>query len=265
MNDFQKYTTLKLTWEQVAGYLGNLLSALLSRTIQCTAKTEDLDYWSIAAVRDRFSATEIVSLVKHVNGDQHMFKTNLPDDSNFSESLDMDLCRALLKEALHLDWDVEMPREDALWIIGNFPNLEKVPPLNQNLIHIDSKLVDCSKLISKDELLDRLFADKGTYMTLSEICDENFHKWQTPLYWTYPISDSLHNGCYFVLVKEGVLVLSYDVIEEDEHEFFEKESARMCTEEEMGYFIDEWTRYSNELLLSMQALRSHLYRLEGAA
>lgn len=131
-----------------------------------------------------------------------------------------------------------------------------------NDIQIDNKIIDSTKLISKDEFLDRLFADKGTYMALTEICDGNFHKWQTPLYWTYPISDGLHNGCYFILVKEGLLVISYDVIGEDEHEVFERESARMCTAEEMRYFIDEWNHYSDELLRSMQSLYFFLCRLE---
>ena len=264
MTNIQKYTSLKLPWSQVAAYIGNLVSALLGRAIQCQAKAEDAGYWGISTVDDQFSNAEIMCLINYVNGSKQMIRQNIPEDSSFSKSIDTDLCHDLLQAALHLQWEAEFPEPDTLWIIGHFENLEKIPDMEQTLIHIDSKLVDCSKLMSKDELLDRLFEDKGTYSTLAEICDENFHKWQTPLYWTYPISDLLHNGCYFVLVKEGVLAISYDVIEEDEHEFFEKESARMCTAENMRYFIDEWCRYSRELLGSMEVLRAYLNRLEEA-
>ncbi len=264
-NSIQKYTTLRLPWEQICIYISNLLSVLLGRRIPCKVMTADGDYWSISAVNDRFTNSEIISLIDYVKGGKDMFRRNIPDDSSSSRSLDMDLCQAMLSCALHLKWEVELVCEDALWITGQFSSQVKIPELNQNLIHIDSKMVDCAKLISKDELIDRLFSAGGTYSALSDICQENFHKWQTPLYWTFPISDSLHNGCYFVLVKEGVLVISYDEISEDAHEVFIRNSVRMCTAEEMSYFIDEWFQYNRELTASMEVLHSYLCRLEGAA
>lgn len=72
MNQFERYTTLKLELSRVAWYLGNLLSALLGREIHCTAKAEDDIYWSVAAIDDRFSNSEVISLIRYVGGDATM-------------------------------------------------------------------------------------------------------------------------------------------------------------------------------------------------
>ena len=50
-----------------------------------------------------------------------MLRDALPVDSNTSRSLDMSLCRALLKYALKLKWDTEFVSESALVILGHFP------------------------------------------------------------------------------------------------------------------------------------------------
>ena len=59
MNNIESFTTLKLELSRVAWYIGNLLSALLGRQIECTAQAEDDGYWSVAAVNDRFSNKEM--------------------------------------------------------------------------------------------------------------------------------------------------------------------------------------------------------------
>lgn len=118
MNNIERFTTLKLEFSRVAWYLGNILSALLGREIHCTAKAEDDSYWSIAAIDDRFTNSEIVSLIQYVGGDATMIRRCIPPDSNSSRSLGMDLCEALLKHVLKMDWKREFVTEDALWILG---------------------------------------------------------------------------------------------------------------------------------------------------
>ena len=119
MNNIESFTTLKLELSRVAWYLGNLLSALLGRKITCGANAEDDSYWSISAENDRFSNTEVVELIQYVGGDATMIRRCIPPDSNSSRSLDMDLCRALLKHVLKLDWEQEFVTKDALWILGH--------------------------------------------------------------------------------------------------------------------------------------------------
>ena len=118
MSKVESFNTLKLELSRVAWYIGNLLSTLLGRQIECTAQAEDDGYWSVAAVNDRFSNAEIISLINYVEGDASMIRHCIPTDSNSSRSLGMDLCEALLKHILKLQRDQEFVTQDALWLIG---------------------------------------------------------------------------------------------------------------------------------------------------
>lgn len=259
MNNIESFTTLKLELSRVAWYLGNLLSALLGRKITCGANAEDDSYWSISAENDRFSNTEVVELIQYVGGDATMIRRCIPPDANSSRSLDMDLCRALLKHVLKLDWKQEFVTKDALWILGHWPEPMKLPEMDENLIFIDSKIIDFRKLMSKDEFVDKLFDEGGTFTALTDLCEEYELDFGTPLYWMHPYTDGLYNGCYFVLVQEGILALSYDAIDWEDHERFERESARLCSYEEMYDFAHEFQLRTTEM---MNTLNSMLFFLE---
>ena len=259
MNNIARFTTLKLELSRVAWYLGNILSALLGRQITCVANAEDDSYWSISAVNDRFSNSEVVELIHYVKGDATMIRRCIPPDANSSRSLDMDLCRALLKHVLKLDWKQEFVTKDALWILGNWPEPLKLPEADKNLIFIDSRIIDCRKLMPMDEFVDKLFEDGGTFTALTALCEENELDFGTPLYWMHPYTDGLYNGCYFVLVREGILTLSYDAIDWEDHERFERESARLCSYEEMYNIAHEFQLRTTEM---MNTLNSMLFFLE---
>ena len=121
MNRPQKYTAFKMGWGCIGHHLSGLISEILNREIKCSARQDDYDYWCAFTSEDRFTIVEIAELVEAVNGDKKMYAEALPTDSNTSRSLTMDLTRALLKKALDSDWIEELVREDALWIIGDFP------------------------------------------------------------------------------------------------------------------------------------------------
>ena len=259
MNNIESFNTLKLELSRVAWYLGNLLSALLGRQITCAANAEDDSYWSISAENDRFSNTEVVELIQYVGGDATMIRRCIPPDANSSRSLDMDLCRALLKHVLKLDWELEFVTKDALWILGHWQEPMKLPEVDANLIFIDSKIIDCRKLMPKDTFIEKLFDEGGTFTALTDLCEENELDFGTPLYWMHPYTDGLYNGCYFVLVQEGILALSYDAIDWEDHERFERESARLCSYEEMYDFAYEFQLRTTEM---MNTLNSMLFFLE---
>ena len=84
----------------------------------------------------------------------------------------------------------------------------------------------------------------------------------TPLYWVYPLTDGSFNGCYFVAVREGILAISYDMIDCDDHEVFEKESARLCSAEELGWFLADWKRFSETTETMLGALHAFQMRKE---
>ena len=112
--------------------------------------------------------------------------------------------------------------------------------------------------------MEQLFSEGGTFSDLAALCETYESEYGTPLYWMYPITDGRYNGYYFVMVREGVLVLSYDVMDEENHEVFERESARMCSPEEMRCFQHDWKLRTCELSETITSLLAFLER-GGAA
>ena len=264
MNEIQRFSALKLPWEQVSRYVGSMVSAILEREITCSTKGEDDNYWSVAAVNDSFTNVEIVRLVKTVDGSEHMLSHALPMDSNSSRSLEMELCRALLQRAMDLAWDTEFVAEDALWVADQFPEDACLPEPSRHLVYVDSKVIDCRELLPMKLFVDRLFNNGGTFTDLTDLCEQYEMVYGTPLYWLHPFTDGQYNGCYFVLVQEGVLVLSYDEIDGCDHEIFVRESARLCDAEEMRCFLNEWNLRSTVLTGTISSLLNFLERKEAA-
>lgn len=260
MNEIQKCSALKILWEQVARYIGSMVSAILDRTISCSADCEDDNYWNVVANGDTFTNIEIVQLVKVIRGDTHMLRSALPVDSNTSKSLDMDLYRALLQKGLDLNWEAEFVSQDALWVTGHFPDNAIFHETNQNGVYIDCKIINLDALMPMSEFVDELFEEGGTFTDLANLCERYERTYGTPLYWAYPFTDGKYNGCYFVLVREGVLVLSYDEIEKCDHEIFICDSARLCDAAQMRSFLTDLDLRSKALTKSIRSLLSFLER-----
>ena len=114
-----------------------------------------------------------------------------------------------------------------------------------------------------EEFVKKLFDEGGTYTELTTLCEAYEYEYGTPLYWLHPFTDGKYNGCYFVMVREGVLVLSYDEIDGCDHEIFVKESARLCDAEEMRCFLTEWNVRSTVLTGTISSLLYFLERKEA--
>ena len=153
MNESKVYNTLKLTWEQVAWYLENILSGFLGRPIQCTCQAEDNSYWSVAATNDRFSYAEIERLLSYVRAAGKIGRGSLPVDAPDSRSLDMELARMLLQQVLHTTWEEECITDKALWLIGIQMDALSLPDTDQDLFFLGDLSIDCSKLWGKEEFV----------------------------------------------------------------------------------------------------------------
>ena len=191
-----------------------------------------------------------------------MIRRWIPPDSNSCRSLDMDLCEALLKHVLKKDWKEEFVTQDALWLLGDWPEPTQFPEADENLIFIDSRVIDCSKLMTMAEFVEKLFEEGGTFTALTNLCEDNEVDFGTPLYWMHPYTDGLHNGCYFVLVREGVLALSYDAIDWEDHVVLDRESGRLCDADEMRSCYWEYKKRTEEMLDTMNAFLFFLERRE---
>lgn len=263
MNKIQTYKSIKLEFGRIAWYVGKLVSAILGREVTCKTSNDDFDYWAVAAVDNRFSTEDLIQLISFVKGGADMCRKALPPDSNFCRSLDMDLSRELLKHALRMDWEEEFIGCDVLWIMDPQTETVEIPEIGQELIFIDGKTIELSRLMEKDAFLEALFREGGTFTELTRLCEERESEFGDPLYWMYPINDGQFNGVYFVLVKEGVLALSYNVISNQDHEVFEEDSARLCTAGEMACFIHDWNNFSAALKAELGSMLYYLEQKEG--
>ena len=263
MNNPIFYRTLCLDWEQVAQWGTAYISSVLSRQVVCKALPDDPDYWSYSLSGDYFSVHELYTLLESVQASPEIYRATLPDDSNRSPDLSAALSEAILGKILHASWECSLAKPEHLLLI-RVPDKVKLPTFPTDIYYLGSKEINCSMLWSKDELLENLFSQGGTFSTLTDLCERYVQDFGNELYWYYPITDGLYNGVYFVLVQEGVLCLPYNVVELEDHEWFDEQGARLVNAEVMGYFIASWKEFSDSLMSAMGSLLRFLKSKEAA-
>ena len=117
---------------------------------------------------------------------------------------------------------------------------------------------DPQQLMSRHELLDFLKENGESDRALSKIREIHFERFGNELIWRYPISDGLHLGTFIIAVKEGFISLPYDIVEQEKGELLELQDAKMFDLESMGYFIEDWHLFSDDLMGAMKDMRSIL-------
>jgi len=108
--------------------------------------------------------------------------------------------------------------------------------------------IDVSKLISKNDLLEKLKLYGACDRVLADIREFYDKEFGNELIWRYPICDGVHAGVTIVVVKEGFLSLPYDDIDREDYEIFELEHASLLDEATCKCFIDNWKSFSDDLL-----------------
>ena len=109
-------------------------------------------------------------------------------------------------------------------------------------------------LMSAEELKAFLEENGEDDKALSKIRDQQYEKYDAELIWRYPISDSLHLGTYLVPVKEGILNLPYNAIDESDGELLELSDATLHTAESLQFLLDDWKSFSDDLISAMQTM-----------
>ena len=250
--------TLKLSWDEVGTLIGSVITVVLKQDVTCRAALDDYNYWTVSDTAGRFSHDELDILLDYVEASREIREITFHGDSNTTVALDMGLSQALLEKKLNTSWEQELIKEDGLWLIGIDPE-----HLNYaGTILIEGKIISMDALLPMDELVEQLFDAGGSEMDLVNVCDRYVKQFGNQLFWSYPISNGEYNGVCFVLVREGILCLPYDVIDREEYEFFERDGVRLLSAEEMGYFISEWKRASRELEEVMDSFMNYLKERE---
>ena len=250
--------TLRIELRDAAVWLSRKLSILLEREIICEATADDYDYWTLRCTNDRFSLADLCKLLSYVNASKEMVEWTIPSDSDSTRGIDVKLCNALLQDILHTGWEEQLVQDDAVYLIGVSQETLSFPPSFPGILQIGTLRIRAELLLGKNELLEALGKDGNNYSALANLSGRNLDLFGNELYWHYPISDDLHTGVYFVLVREGVLCLPYLAVDCDVNEQFEINAAHLCTAEEMQNYLDDWSGYSNYLSSTMQSLRENI-------
>ena len=64
------------------------------------------------------------------------------------------------------------------------------------------------------------------------------------------------------MCSDGVLCLPYDQMDTEYFEYFELEDARLLEPESIEYFIEDWVRFSADLVNAMKAMQIWMSKKE---
>lgn len=122
--------------------------------------------------------------------------------------------------------------------------------------------LNMEELKSLQELMDYFNENGPTHSTLMDFCADYRERYHNELYWNYPISDGLHLGTFFVLVKEGVFALPYDDADKVDYELFCLDDAKMCDSESIEALLNDWDSFDKDLRSAMQGIKAFYCREE---
>ena len=256
MSNQKVYSTVKLDWDKVAVCLDDILSMVLATNIRCEVRCEDNDYWSVAAVNHDFTIPEIRRLLMTVQAPDSWYDSNIPTDSETSKSLDVDLCRALLQEILKSKWVEELVTADGLWVIGVDLKHFCLPQKCKEIYYINGSAVTMEDLMDKETFVQKLMDEGGTFCCLQELGTSYRQIFQDCLVWQYPLLGNGYHGCYLALVKEGVLMLPYNTVTDEDRELFEKETIRLARSQDIRKMLLELQQFDKKMQDTLRSLFS---------
>lgn len=118
----------------------------------------------------------------------------------------------------------------------------------KNQIKINGVIIDRSKLMTQQALLEHLEFSGGSDRALADVRGKYYEVFGNELIWCYPISDGYHAGVTIVVVREGFLCLPYHEITKEDYELFELDKAVLHDKDSLEVFIDDWKSFSDDLL-----------------
>ncbi len=259
MNNKNIRPSLKLSWDEVNHYFEQLLSVILQRKIQITCSVEDNSFWTAASKSYLFSVNEINKLLKYADiTDEATITEAIPEDNKPTHSIGMRLSEELLKKAINCSWDCVSVSDECMWICG----IEE-QALTGDIMFIGNTAIERRKLWSMENVISYLEDSYSIYADLVDLAHEYVKEFGNELYWDYPISDGLHNGVYFFVVYEGILCLPYNKVTEEDGVHFITKEAKICSSEDMQYFINDFNKYAASLMKTMQNLKAFAKELEA--
>lgn len=247
---------LFISWENASAIISKQLYIILWESFVCKAKLQQVDYWSTKIHNRQLSVYELLKICDAVDAPYDARMSAIPDDDQMTSSISMELSLCLLAAYLKQDYEKVFFDKDGILIVGKNP--DEGTAKNSRMVLYNGTTINIAELKSTSELKEYLNEWGATFTSLNDFCEAYTDKYQNPLYWHYPYSDDKHNGLYFVLCSDGILCLPYDQMDGEYFEYFELEDARFLDTDSINIFIDDWFRFSVELVDVMQAMKEWL-------
>lgn len=254
---YEEVKTMRLTHKEVAGLIQGEIEKICKHPVPCRYMHEDFDMWEIGFRGYRMPLSELYRIFEEIGADENVRKKSIPDEVGEDvNGIGAEASVMLLEIGLDLCWEKELSNEECLWLINVRPYEKKE---KARLFLYGNRIVNLDLLKTKDEAIAYIEENGGNYSALQKF-DENFStEYNKESFWHFPIvTDNLFAGTYFLLVKEGVLALPYNIIDEHDMEVFCLDDAELCDVESLDMYIEEWQSHSDELFGAMAAMRRML-------
>ena len=248
---------VKMSWDTVASFVTYSLAHILELNYPCTAHSDASDYWAIQ-LEDRMSLEKLEKICSYIGATdeerRETFPTDAAEKDRGTKSLGMSIASKLLRLKIGYSWDAAFPTEEALWLVGCKKN-ESIT-LSGTTIYLDM-------LKSSDELLDFMIAHGCNENSIHRFTKEYQDKYQSQLFWQVPFCrERNHLGVYFVLVKEGVMMLPYDDADKVSGAKFHPEDAMQASSELVFKYLHDYNAFTSNLTSSLEGIKSFLIRRE---
>lgn len=254
MNGYHKTMTIKLTWEEIDEIIRNTLYLILLKKIECESTNDDNDYWGVALTSYSLTMDELTKIYDFFGAtDKEREEAFALDEGPMLNALGMRIASKMIRRKLLCKWEQEFATDEGLWLIGC------------TMLHetdINGVKIMFDDLKSKKELFEFFNNNGPSHASLMDFCDEYRKKYRNELCWNYPISDGVHLGTFFVLVREGILCLPYDNADKIDYELFTIDECKMLDLESLEGLMTDWRRFSDDLYGTMRDFREYLVSTE---
>lgn len=254
MNGYQKTMTIKLTWEEIDEIIRNALYLILLKKIECESSNDDIDYWGVTLTSYSLTIDELKKIYDFFDAtDKEREEAFALDEGPVLNALGMRIASKMIRRKLLCKWEQELATDEGLWLIG-------CTMLHETDINGAKILFDDLK--SKDDLFEFFNQNGPSHASLMDFCDEYRKKYRNELCWNYPISDGVHLGTFFVLVREGILCLPYDNADKIDYELFTVDECKMLDLESLEALMTDWRRFTDDLCQAMRDFRDYLVSIK---
>ena len=248
---------VKMSWDTVASFVTYSLAHILELNYPCTAHSDASDYWAIQ-LEDRMSLDKLEKICSYIGATDEERRETLPTDTaekdRGTKSLGMSIASKLLRLKIGYSWDASFPTEEALWLVGCKKN---------ESFTLYGRTVYLDMLKGKDELLDYMMAHGCNHDSIHQFTKLYQDRYQSQLFWHVPycpVED--HLGVYFVLVKEGVLMLPYDDADKISGAKFHPEYASFVNASTVFKYLHDFNSFASNVDCGLESLNEFLQRRE---